>query len=52
MKKRFWLCKRGGVFYIKDALTRKRTSLKTSDDVEADRLFQTQISAAHSRNST
>ena len=45
MKRRFWLCKRGDVFYVKDALTRKLTSLQTTDAAEAERLVAARVEA-------
>ena len=38
MKKRFWLYKRGEVFYLQDAETRQKESLHTKDSKEAERL--------------
>ena len=38
MKKRFWLYKRGEVFYLQDAETRQKESLHTKDAKEAQRL--------------
>lgn len=46
MKRRFWLCKRGDVFYVKDALTKKLTSLQTTDAAEAERLVAARVEAA------
>jgi len=40
MKKKFWLCKRGPVFYLLDSESGQRTSLQTSDRNEAERLVQ------------
>ncbi len=45
MKRRFWLCKRGDVFYVKDALTKKLTSLQTTDAAEAERLMAARVEA-------
>lgn len=45
MKYRFWLFKRGGVFYVQDALTRKQESLGTKDRKEAERLRSTKEDA-------
>lgn len=38
MKQRFWLFKRGPVFYLEDSETGKKESLKTTDPKRADRL--------------
>ncbi len=38
MKNRFWLFKRGNIFYIQDAVTGKQESLRTCDVKEAERL--------------
>lgn len=38
MKKRYWLWERDGVFYLDDALTRKKESLHTRDRNEAERI--------------
>ena len=38
MKKRFWLWKRNGVFYLQDAETRQKESLHTTDRAEAERI--------------
>jgi hypothetical protein len=38
MNHRFWLFKRKGVYYVQDALTRKKEGLKTSDRKETERL--------------
>jgi len=45
VKRRFWLCKRGDVFYVKDALTKKLTSLQTNDAAEAERLVAARVEA-------
>ena len=45
MKRRYWLCKRGDVFYVKDALTKKLTSLQTTDAAEAERLLAARVEA-------
>jgi integrase len=45
VKRRFWLCKRGDVFYVKDALTKKLTSLQTTDATEAERLLAARVEA-------
>ena len=39
MRRRFWLCKRNGIYYSKDALTKQRLSLQTTNRVEAERLL-------------
>jgi hypothetical protein len=46
MKKRFWLWRRKGVFYLQDAETRKKESLHTHDRSEAERLRNTRNDAA------
>lgn len=38
MKKRYWLWERDGVFYLDDALTRKKESLHTRNRDEAERI--------------
>lgn len=38
MKKRFWLWERDGIFYLDDAVTRKKVSLHTRDRREAERI--------------
>lgn len=38
MKKRFWLWKRKGVYYLQDAETRQKESLHTRDRAEAERI--------------
>ena len=38
MKKRFWLWERDGIFYLDDAITRKKISLHTRDRREAERI--------------
>lgn len=38
MKNRFWLFKRGNVFYVEDSLTRKQESLQTKDLKEAEKI--------------
>src|SRR5436190_1363311 len=38
MKKRFWLFKRGPIFYVEDSETGKKESLQTTDRKEAERL--------------
>src|SRR5258708_30250612 len=40
MKTKFWLCKRGSAYYLFDAETGHRTSLRTSDQNEAKRILQ------------
>lgn len=45
MKHRFWLFKRGSVFYVQDTLTGKQESLGTKDRKEADRLRATKNDA-------
>jgi integrase len=46
MKKRFWLFKRAGVFYLQDVETRKKESLHTTDRREAERLREARHEAA------
>ncbi len=43
MKEKFWLCKRGRIFYLCDSETQKRTSLNTRDPQEAQRLLAARI---------
>jgi hypothetical protein len=38
MKKRFWLWRRHGIYYLQDAETREKESLHTRDRQEAERL--------------
>jgi hypothetical protein len=38
MKKRFWLWERDGIFYLDDAVTRKKISLHTRERREAERI--------------
>jgi hypothetical protein len=46
MKKRFWLWKRNGVYYLQNAETRQKESLHTSDRAEAERLRNARNEAA------
>jgi Phage integrase family len=46
MKKRFWLWRRNGVFYLQDAETRQKESLHTRDRREAERLRDARNDAA------
>src|SRR5262245_10036594 len=46
MKNRFWLFKRDGVFYLQDAVTRKKESLRTEDRREAERIRNARNDAA------
>jgi integrase len=39
MKSRFWLCKRGTIYYALDSETGRRISLRTSDKLEAQKLL-------------
>lgn len=45
MKKQFWLCRRGGSFYVFDSETGRRESLRTRDPQEAQRLLAAKIEA-------
>lgn len=45
MEKRFWLCRRGGSFYVFDSETGRRESLRTRDPHEAQRLLAAKIEA-------
>ena len=40
MKKKFWLCKRGSVYYLFDSETGHRTSLRTEDQTQAEQILQ------------
>lgn len=40
MKKRFWLCKRGRVYYAFDSQDGQRISLRTDQRPEAERIIQ------------
>lgn len=46
MKKRFWLWRRNGVYYLQDADTRQKESLHTRDRREAERLRNARNDAA------
>jgi integrase len=46
MKEKFWLCKRGSVFYAFDSISSQRESLRTKDKGEARRLLQAKNEAA------
>jgi hypothetical protein len=46
MKKRFWLWRRNGVYYLQDAETRQKESLHTRDRREAERLRNARNDAA------
>jgi len=46
MKNRYWLFRRHGVFYLQDAHTRQRESLKTSNRREAARIRDARNQAA------
>ncbi len=39
MKSRFWLCKRGAIYYALDSETGRRISLRTSDKLEEQKLL-------------
>ena len=43
MKKRFWLYKRGSVYYIQDSLTGKQQSLETKSQLDAERLLHAKL---------
>ena len=46
MKKRYWLFKRAGIYYLQDVESRKKESLHTSDRKEAERLREARNEAA------
>lgn len=46
MKEKFWLCKRGRVFYLCDSETGKRASLHTQNQQEAQRMLRARIESA------
>ena len=46
MKNRYWLFKRGAVFYLEDVATRKKESLKTTSKEEAERIRTARNEAA------
>ena len=46
MKSKYWLCKRGLVFYLFDSETGWRTSLNTRDRLEAQRILHAKIESA------
>jgi hypothetical protein len=48
MKQRFWLFKRGSVFYLQDSKTGKKDSLGTRDPKQAERLRAAKNEAAES----
>lgn len=52
MKIKYRLFKRGNVFYSENALTRKQCSLKTSDEMEAQRLIAAKNEAANNAQFT
>ena len=43
MKKRYWLFKRGAIYYIEDSTTGKQMSLQTKDKREAERLRKAKL---------
>lgn len=47
MKQKYWLCKRGNVYYSFDSATGKRESLQTSDQEEAKRILHARNDAPH-----
>lgn len=47
MKKKFWLCQRGPVFYLLEAETGRRTSLRTTDSSEAEQIVRARNDAAN-----
>ncbi len=49
MKSRFWMFKRGPVYYVQDALTGKQESLRTGDRKEAERLRLAKNEATQNR---
>ncbi len=46
MKKKYWLCKRKGVYFSFDSETRKRESLRTGDKAEAARILHAKNDAS------
>jgi hypothetical protein len=47
MKEKFWLCKRGNIFYSLDSETRKRESLSTRNKENAKQIVQAKNVAMH-----
>ena len=47
MKSKYWLCKRGNVYFSFDSTTGKRESLRTSDKQEAGRILYARNDAPH-----
>ncbi len=47
MKSKYWLCKRGNVYFSFDSTTGKRESLRTSDKQEAARILHAKNDAPH-----
>ncbi len=47
MKQKYWLCKRGNVYYSFDSTTGKRESLQTSEKEEAKRILHAKNDAPH-----
>ncbi len=47
MKQKYWLCKRGNVYYSFDSATGKRESLQTGDKEEAKRILHAKNDAPH-----
>jgi len=50
MKSRYWLFKRGPVFYLQDSVTGKQESLRTRDEAEAERLRLAKNEAVQNRS--
>src|SRR5271169_3946298 len=48
MKKKFWLCKRGPVYYLLNAESGQRTSLQTTDCSTAEKIIRARNEAAQS----
>jgi hypothetical protein len=47
MKSKYWLCKRGNVYFSFDSTTGKRESLRTIDKQEATRILHAKNDAPH-----
>ena len=50
MKNRYWLFRRNGIYYLQDAQTRQKESLRTSDRREAQRIRDARNEAAEAPN--
>ncbi len=50
MKNRYWLFKRGGMYYVQDSTTGKQESLRTRDPKEAERLHLAKNEATQNRS--